>query len=121
MDKRFFTLNNNIDYKKKDNSNLGYYLTGLIEGDGTILTPICERSAKNRLNYPSIQITFNLKDMPLALVIQKELGFGSLARLKGINAYRLTINNIEGLLFMVYLLNGKMKTPKIIDLDKLID
>src|ERR1700730_15073932 len=49
------------------------YLTGLIEGDGTIIVPKTERSYKGKLNYPSIQIVFHLKDFPLALLIQKNL------------------------------------------------
>lgn len=74
------------------------------------------------MNYPSIQIVFHLKDLPLALMIQKELGFGSLSRKKkGVNAYILTINNNEGILFVISLLNGNMRTPKINSLYKLID
>ena len=68
----------------KNNSNLidsQYkfinYLCGLIEGDGTIIVPKYERSPKGKLNYPSIQIVFHLKDFPLAQLIQKNLGFGS--------------------------------------------
>jgi hypothetical protein len=81
---------------QKNKEKLDYYLAGLIEGDGTIIVPKTERSAKGRINYPSIQIVFNLKDLPLALIIQKELGHGSLARKKGVNAYVLTINNYDG-------------------------
>jgi hypothetical protein len=95
------------------------YLSGLIEGDGSIITPKFERSSK--LNYPSIQICFHLKDLPLALLIQKNLGFGSLHRKKGINSYTLTINNHEGILKTVNILNGNMRTPKIQSLFKLID
>lgn len=73
------------------------------------------------MNYPSIQIVFHLKDLPLALMIQKELGFGSVSRKKGVNAYILTINNNEGILFVISLLNGNMRTPKINSLYKLID
>jgi hypothetical protein len=97
------------------------YLSGLIEGDGSIITPKFERSSKGKLNYPSIQICFHLKDLPLALLIQKNLGFGSLHRKKGINSYTLTINNHEGVLKTVNLLNGNMRTPKIQSLFKLID
>lgn len=118
MDNKFL---NNLNYNRQEYSNFGYYLTGLIEGDGSIITPKQERDSKNRLCYPSVQLSFNLKDLPLALVIQKELKFGSLSRLKGVNAYQLTINNYEGLLFIVFLLNGKMKTPKIFDFWLLID
>lgn len=74
-----------IDFNKINNkSNLKFSssLAGLIEGDGTIIVPTTERSAKGRINYPSIQIVFNLKDLPLALVIQQKLGHGTLSRKK---------------------------------------
>jgi hypothetical protein len=116
MDNRCFKLNNEINYNKRDFSQLGYYFTGLLEGDGTIITPKRERDDKNRLIYPSIQISFNSKDLPLALIIQKVLGFGSISKQKGVNSYRLTINNYDGILFIIFLINGKMKTPKIYDL-----
>jgi hypothetical protein len=45
----------------------------------------------------SVQIVFHLKDLPLALIIQKVLGEGSIARKKGVNAYILTINSYKGL------------------------
>jgi len=65
-----------------DASNFGFYLAGLIEGDGTIIVPKTERSPKGKLNYPSIQICFHLKDLPLALMIQKNIGHGSISRKK---------------------------------------
>jgi LAGLIDADG endonuclease len=97
------------------------YLAGLIEGDGTIIVPKTIRSAKGKLNYPAIQIVFHLKDLPLALIIQKELGFGSISRKKGLNAYIFTINNYEGLILTINLINGNMRTPKIYSLYNLID
>lgn len=101
--------------------NFGYYITGLIEGDGSIYVPKSERSIKGNKNYPSIQIAFNLKDLPLAMLIQKNLGHGSLSRVKGANAYILTINNNEGIKLLVNLINGKLRTPKIHALFNLID
>jgi len=102
-------------------NNFISYLIGLIEGDGTIIVPKTERSPKGKLNYPSIQIVFHLKDLPLALLIQKNLGYGSLIQKKGLNAYVLFINDQKGILNLVNLLNGNMKTPKIFSLYKLID
>ena len=107
--------------KNLNKSLFSYYLTGLIEGDGTIVTPKTLRSPKGKLNYPSIQIIFHLKDLPLALLIQKELGVGSLSRKKGVDAYILTINSYDGILFVISLINGNMKTPKIHSLNALID
>lgn len=107
----------------KNNKNLNkfsYYLTGLIEGDGTIIVPKTDISIKGKLNYPSIQIVFHLKDFPLALLIQKNLGHGTISRKKGVNAYILTINNIEGLILIVHLINGKLRTPKFYAFQNLI-
>jgi LAGLIDADG endonuclease len=109
-------------YNDKPNlDKFNTYLAGLIEGDGTIIVPKSERSPKGKLNYPSIQIVFHLKDLPLALLIQKNLGFGSISRKKGVNAYILSINNKEGILTLIHLLNGNMRTPKINSLYNLID
>jgi len=115
------SIHTDNDSKILNKSIFSYYLTGLIEGDGTIITPKILRSPKGKLNYPSIQITFHLKDLPLALLIQKELGLGSLSRKKGVNAYILTINSYEGILLIISLINGKMRTPKIHSLNALID
>jgi len=118
----FIMLNSNNSSKDLNKVNeMPAYLTGLIEGDGTIIVPKFERSPKGKLNYPSIQIVFHLKDFPLALLIQKNLKFGSLIRKKGVNAYVLHINNHEGILKLVNLLNGNMRTPKINSLYSLID
>jgi hypothetical protein len=107
--------------KNLNKSLFSYYLTGFIEGDGTIITPKTLRSPKGKLNYPCIQIVFHLKDLPLALLVQKELGVGSLSRKKGVDAYILTINSYEGILLIISLINGNMRTPKIYSLNALID
>lgn len=119
--KSFSLTDENKINNNKSNLNFSSYLAGLIEGDGTIVVPTTERSPKGKINYPSIQIIFNLKDLPLALVIQQRLGHGSLSRKKGVNAYILTINNYEGLLLIAFLINGHMRTPKIHALYNLID
>nr|YP_203335.1 orf355 [Zancudomyces culisetae]AAW49502.1 orf355 [Zancudomyces culisetae] len=119
QDKRYYIHKENKDIKEF-NENFSYYLAGLIEGDGTIIVPKTERSNKGRINYPSIQIVFNSKDLPLALIIQKNLGLGSISKTKGVNAYRLTINNYEGLIKLTKLLNGKFKTVKIYYFNELI-
>jgi len=103
------------------NPNFASYLSGLIEGDGSIIVPKEERSLKGKLNYPSIQIVFNLRDFPLALMIQKNLRQGSLSRKKGVNAYVLTINKLEGISLIIRVINGYMRTPKNNNLHKLID
>ena len=97
------------------------YLAGLIEGDGTIIVPKKDRSKKGKLNYPSIQICFDIRDLPLAVMIQKELGKGSISKIKGVNACRLTINDFEGIMLLINLLNGYFRTSKIVMFYNLID
>lgn len=112
---------NNTYFGNNSNTEFAHYIAGLIEGDGTIHTPKAERSSKGTLNYPSIQIVFHLKDLPLALLIQKELGHGSISRKKGLNAYIYTVNNFDGLMLLISIINGNMKTNKIYALHRLID
>jgi hypothetical protein len=112
---KYSTISNN------PNKNFNYYLAGLIEGDGTIFVPNFQRDKKGRLTYPSIQIVFGLMDLPLALMIQKTLGDGSISRKKGLKAYIYTINNKEGLVKTISIVNGKLKTAKIEALGRLIE
>jgi hypothetical protein len=116
-----FTQVNNLKYKDLSNLNFSSYLTGLIEGGGSIITPKTELSVKGRINFPSIQILFHLKDFPLASMIQMKLKNGSISRKKGVNAYVLTINNYNSLILLISMINGNMRTPKIYDLNNLID
>jgi hypothetical protein len=112
-------------FVNSSNTQFAHYIAGLIEGDGTI--PKSERSTKGSLNYPSIQIVFHLKDLPLARslllffllikkkkgdLIQKELGYGSISRKKGLNAYIYTVKAFDGIMLLISLLNGNMKTNK---------
>jgi hypothetical protein len=94
-------------------TNFAAYFTGLIEGDGCIVVPDKDQSESGRLSYPSVQIAFHLKDFPLAQLIQKTLGSGSLNRKKGKNAYIFTVNNFDGLFLIISLLNGNMRSPKV--------
>lgn len=94
---------------------MGSYLAGLIEGDGAIYIP------KNNRNAAMIIISFHSKDLPLFLILQKNLGEGNILKIKGKNAYQYTISDIKGLIKVVNLINGYMRTPKIVQLYKLID
>lgn len=93
----------------------GSYLAGLIEGDGTIVVPKQERSSKGVLNYPSVQIVFQLKDFPLCQYVQKLIGHGSIHKKKQSARYILTINNLEGLITLVKLIDGKYMDLSIIN------
>lgn len=98
-----------------------HYITGFIEGNGCILVPKQERSKKGKLYYPSIQISFHKNDFPLCQIIQKSLGHGSIQKVSNSNCYVLIINNNEGILKLIQIINGKMRTPKYYQLIHLIE
>ena len=98
------------------NKELGHYLAGLIESDGSIIVP--EISSKNT---PTISIAFHIADKPLAQLIIKRLGYGSLEVIKNKKALKLSIRGRYCLIKLVYLINGKFRTPKIEKLEKLIE
>ena len=83
------------------NNNLFNYITGLVEGDGHIFVPKTRLSDKNKKNYPSIQICFHLKDLPLCMKLQETLGFGAINRKKGVNAYIYSINSYKDILYLI--------------------
>lgn len=105
--------------KHKFIENFSDWLAGLIEGDGTIVTPEVERRNDGRKTYPHIQIAFNSKDLELTKKIVKIIGGGSITR-DG-NTIRLTWRSKADILKVIEIINGRMRTPKILRLYKLID
>lgn len=97
------------------NDQLGYYLAGLIESDGSIITP-----KENSNNSPTISIVFHLDDKPLANHICKRLRYGSLEIIESNKAVKLYFRGKHSILKTISLINGKFRTPKIEKLHKLI-
>lgn len=93
------------------------YLTGLIEGNGNIYIPL----DKEKVGRPSISISFPTKDLPLFLLIQKEINHGNIYKIKGKNAYSYLIGNLDGIVLVISYINGLMRTKKILKLYELID
>lgn len=93
------------------------YLTGLIEGDGKIYIPL----NKEKKGCPSISISFPTKDLPLFLLIQKEINYGNIYKIKGKNAYEYVIGKLDGIVLVISYINGLMRTKKILKLYELID
>jgi LAGLIDADG endonuclease len=98
------------------NNQLGYYLAGLIEADGSIIV-----SKEINKNTPTISISFNIIDKPLAICIKNRLGFGSIENVEKNNAVKLIIRGKYNILFIISLINGKFRTPKIDKLHILIN
>jgi LAGLIDADG endonuclease len=104
------TIRNNTENLKKisihvsdhlkplNDQQFGYYLAGLIDGDGHF-------SSKQQL-----VIVFSSPDVKLAYNIKKIIGFGHVKKVKDKNAYLYIISNKEGIIKTLNLINGKLRT-----------
>nr|QJS52072.1 putative LAGLIDADG homing endonuclease [Stigeoclonium helveticum] len=95
----------------------GPYLAGLIEGDGSIIVPQLDSKGLN----PLIRICFNEKDLPFAQYLVKMLGYGRIVFPKKGKFILLEISDFEGLYYIVNLINGYFRTPKIEACHRLIE
>ena len=84
--------------KPVNDSEFGHYLAGLIDGVGHF-------SSKQHL-----VIVFNSLDASLAYYIKKQIGFGSVQRVKYKGTFILTITAIKGMEKVINLINGKIRT-----------
>lgn len=99
------------------------YLAGLFEEDGHIWIQNAKihSNDKKKKHNPRSQITFGLKNEPLAKKLLVLIGYGFIRYKLQHNACVLVISTVPGLKLIVNLLNGKLKTPKIDQLYKLIN
>jgi len=109
---------------KNNNSNksesIGSYLAGLFEGDGHIvLSKSIIANSKVKNTSPSIAITFVNKDLPLINKLLEKFG-GRLRFKNKENAIVWIISSQKELINMINILNGYLKTPKIIKFNELI-
>lgn len=84
--------------KPLNNEQLGHYLAGLIDGDG---------------HFSKIQqlvLVFSSPDAFLAYYIKQSLGHGSVKKVKDKKAYLLVISSKKGMLNVLNLINGKLRT-----------
>jgi hypothetical protein len=97
---------------------LGSYLAGLFEGDGHIWI---QGQKGKKTHNPRFCITFSLKNEPLAKKLLDIIEAGFIRYKLKDNACVLVVSPVIGLKKIVNLINGKLKTPKIYQLYKLID
>lgn len=69
--------------KPEDDSDLGYYLAGLIEGDGYI-------------GERGFEVIFHESDVATAYYIKKRIGYGSISKVKDKKACKLSIFHKKG-------------------------
>jgi hypothetical protein len=82
---------------------LGHYLAGLIDGDGHF-------SKKQQL-----VIAFNSLDTYLAYYLKKQIGYGSVQKVKDKNAVLLVVSAIKGIERVINLINGKLRSQNKLD------
>jgi len=85
--------------KPKTDEEFGYYLAGLIEGDGYF-------------GDHRFEIAFNKEDTFLAYYIKKRIGYGSVLSLKNKHSVKYVLRHSEGLKKVLDLVNGKFLTDK---------
>jgi len=84
--------------KPLNNEQLGYYLAGLIDGDGHFS------------KAQQLIIVFSSPNAFLAYYLKEKLGYGNVRKVKDKNAYLLIVSNKKGMLNVINLINGKLRT-----------
>jgi hypothetical protein len=113
---RQVNLDNNINILRKQ---IGPYLAGLIEGDGTIA--VHDPKSKSKQYNPKIIIVFKKNDLPLADYLQKLTKCGTVL-IKPERGYVLwQIQDIISIFTIISIINGFMRTPKIEAVNRTID
>ena len=82
--------------------NFGSWLAGLIDGDGSLLL------SNNKV--VTVEITLDAKDIQCLYKIKTTLGFGSITKRSGVNAFRYRISKKEHVLTILHLINGYLLT-----------
>lgn len=96
-------------------TQIGPYLAGLIEGDGTIAV-----SKSNNKYNPKIIVVFKKADLPLAKFLQNLTQCGQVL-IKPERGYNLwQIQDIVSIFTIINIINGYMRTPKIEALNRAI-
>jgi hypothetical protein len=110
----FYCYSLSIVISLPKNNYFASYLSGLIEGDGSIITP-----KKGIKSYrPFFELVFHIDDLILAQTIQSIIG-GNI-RINA-NYCRLIIKKKVSVLNIINLINGHMRTPKIEALHRMIN
>ena len=96
---KFKNLPKILEHVNKHKSKLtdlefGYFLSGIIEGDGWF-------------GVNQLHIIFNQRDVSLAYLMKKRIGYGNIYKIKDKKAFRYICKNKTGLSYILSLINGK--------------
>lgn len=116
------SLKNRVDLTSDIKSDeFGYYIAGLLEGDGNISIPALGNTTLNRVLNPRIVFTGHINNLPLYAYIQSRLkGVGRFQVLND-SVIRYIIGDVKGINAIIELIHGKLRTPKNITFNKLIE
>lgn len=92
------SVHNSKHLKPANDTELGHYLAGLIDGDG---------------HFSSAQqlvIVFNVLDVSLAYYIKEQIGYGNVRKVKNKNAALFIVANKKGMIRIINLINNKFRT-----------
>lgn len=101
------------------NSSFGSYLAGLWEGDGHIWIPVSTHAPSGKKYTPHFSISFADSEYPLVLKLKFLIG-GTIRHKRDNHTYVLTVTSISGLITIIHLINGYLRTPKIAKFNNLI-
>jgi hypothetical protein len=103
---------NKADNFYNGNKEFAYYLAGLLEGDGHISLPSLGVTTLNRVLNPRIIFTSHINNLGLYAYIQSQLGGIGRIQFSGNKTIRYIIGDIKGIMVLVNLISGKLRTPK---------
>jgi hypothetical protein len=101
-----------------NNPDIGSYLAGLLEGDGHIDLQREDSTAK-KIN-PKMVFTFHKNNLEMFEQLKEFIGSGFFKTGSG-NTMRLIVADKQGVIKLTELMNGSLRTNKIITFHKLID
>lgn len=116
-----YFISKKISHLNFSKDQLGFYLAGLIEGDGCISLPAIGNTKLNRVLNPRIVFTSHINNIGLYAFLQFELGGIGRFQITGNNTLRYIIGDVEGIKFIINLIHGKLRTPKNQRFNKLIE
>ena len=113
IEKALHTYNTTNDLTVfKNNNNLGYYLAGLLEGDGSISLPSLGVTSLNRVLNPRLVFTSHIDNLGMYLFLQSELGNVGRFQRSSENVLRYIIGDKQSIIKIINLIHAKLRTPK---------
>lgn len=100
--------------KPQSTQDFGHYLAGLIDGKGTFSNYTDHKGNKTL----QLVISFNLLNASLAYYIKGQIGYGKVVKNK--NEIILVIDKAQGLAKVIDLINGKIRSVRVLDQIKFI-